>query len=145
MTSNHHPPFNQSPINIILTSLLPYRYGTTTGRARRCGWLDVPQVRYAATLNGFTCVNLTKLDVLTGYATIKIGTRYMQQRQPYDDDDEGEDGKVRAQELPCNYLPASLSQYSSGATYLEYEELPGWQEDISQAKHFSDLPANAQR
>lgn len=52
-------------------------YGTTTGRPRRCGWIDVPQLRYSCLVNGFTSVNLTKLDVLDELPEIKIGVRYM--------------------------------------------------------------------
>jgi adenylosuccinate synthase len=43
-----------------------HEFGTTTGRDRRCGWIDIPQLRYATIINGFTSLNLTKLDVLTG-------------------------------------------------------------------------------
>jgi adenylosuccinate synthase len=52
-------------------------YGTTTGRPRRCGWIDVPQLRYSCLVNGFTTVNLTKLDVLDQLPEIKIGVRYL--------------------------------------------------------------------
>ena len=100
-------------------------FGTTTGRPRRCGWLDIPQVKYATLLNGFTAVNLTKLDVLTGYKTVKIGTKYV----------------LEGKELV--YMPASLTQYSK--VEVEYEEMPGWDEDISKVKNFEDLPKNAQK
>lgn len=52
-------------------------YGTTTGRPRRCGWLDIPQLRYSCLVNGFTSLNLTKLDVLDEFDEIQIGVRYM--------------------------------------------------------------------
>lgn len=55
-------------------------YGTTTGRPRRCGWIDIPQLRYANMINGFSEVNLTKLDVLTGFDTIRIGVGYRDRR-----------------------------------------------------------------
>ena len=100
-------------------------FGTTTGRPRRCGWLDIPQVKYATMVNGFTAINLTKLDVLTGYKTVKIGTKYM----------------LNGKEL--TYMPASLSQYSN--VKVEFEEMPGWSEDISKVKKFEDLPKNAQK
>ena len=51
-------------------------YGTTTGRSRRCGWLDIPQTKYSALINGFTSLNLTKVDVLTGIPELKIGKSY---------------------------------------------------------------------
>lgn len=53
-------------------------YGTTTGRPRRCGWIDIPQLKYANMINGFTSINLTKLDVLTGLDEVKIGVEYLQ-------------------------------------------------------------------
>lgn len=97
-------------------------FGTTTGRPRRCGWIDIPQLKYANIINGFSHINLTKLDVLTGFPEIKIGVRYML------------DGK----ELPG--MPASLIQYQN--VVMEYETLPGWTEDISKVKTFEELPEN---
>jgi adenylosuccinate synthase len=97
-------------------------YGTTTGRPRRCGWIDIPQLRYSAMVNGFTSINLTKLDVLTGFDTVRIGAKYIC------------DGKE------VEGMPASLSQYSK--VVVVYEELPGWKEDISKVKSFDDLPQN---
>jgi len=97
-------------------------YGTTTGRARRCGWIDVPQVRYSAMVNGLTELNLTKLDVLTGFPEVKIGVAYVH------------DSKV------LTSMPASLRVYSGVTT--QYEVMPGWTEDISKVKSFDDLPAN---
>jgi adenylosuccinate synthase len=52
-------------------------FGTTTGRPRRCGWVEIPQLRYSAMVNGFTELNLTKLDVLTGFSEIHIGAKYL--------------------------------------------------------------------
>jgi adenylosuccinate synthase len=54
-----------------------HEFGTTTGRDRRCGWIDIPQLRYATIINGFTSLNLTKLDVLTGLKEVKIGVEYI--------------------------------------------------------------------
>ena len=101
-----------------------YEYGTTTGRPRRCGWIDIPQLRYSALLNGFTHINLTKVDVLTGFKEIKIGTDYIYQGEVIDG------------------MPASLDIYSD--VKVRYETMPGWTEDISNAKTFSDLPINCQ-
>ena len=53
-----------------------HEFGTTTGRPRRCGWLDVPMLRYSHRLNGYDSLNLTKLDVMTGLPHIKICTHY---------------------------------------------------------------------
>lgn len=100
-------------------------YGTTTGRPRRCGWLDLPQLKYSATINGFTALNLTKVDVLTGLKEIKLGVAY----------------KCRGSYLST--MPASLSQLQD--VEVEFETLPGWDEDISKCKTFAELPLNCQR
>ena len=99
-----------------------FEQGTTTGRDRRCGWIDIPQLKYATLSNGFTCVNLTKVDVLDSFDEIKIGKRYILN---------GEEVKG---------MPASLTTYS--AVEMEYETMPGWKQDISKTKHFEDLPLN---
>ena len=98
--------------------------GVTTGRARRCGWFDAPIARYAVRVNGLTDFFLTKLDVLTGWEKIPVCVAYEI------------DGK-RVEELP-----ASQSDFHHAKPIYEY--LPGWSEDISNAKTISDLPANAQ-
>jgi len=100
-------------------------YGTTTGRQRRCGWLDIPQMQYSCLINGFTAVNLTKLDVLTGLKEIKLGVAYKHE------------GKY------LKSMPACLKSLS--AAEVEYETMPGWTEDISGCKTFEDLPENAQK
>lgn len=105
-------------------------FGTTTGRPRRCGWLDIPQLRYSLMLNGVTDVNLTKLDVLSGLDEIKVGVAY-HSRTPFG----GKSTEIVG-------MPASLASYS--AVEVEYETLPGWTEDISKCKRFSDLPVNCQ-
>eukprot|EP00640_Fibrocapsa_japonica_P001052 CAMPEP_0113943124 /NCGR_PEP_ID=MMETSP1339-20121228/19191_1 /TAXON_ID=94617 /ORGANISM="Fibrocapsa japonica" /LENGTH=501 /DNA_ID=CAMNT_0000947901 /DNA_START=20 /DNA_END=1525 /DNA_ORIENTATION=+ /assembly_acc=CAM_ASM_000762 len=100
-----------------------HEYGTTTGRPRRCGWLDIPQMRYSCQINGFTALILTKLDVLTGLDEIKIGTRYVY------------NGKV------LKGMPSNL-QILSGVE-VQYETLPGWKEDITKIRNFEDLPEAA--
>jgi len=99
-------------------------YGTTTGRTRRCGWLDLPQMQYSVLINGFTAINLTKVDVLTGLDEVKIGVAY----------------KYKGQYLDS--MPACLKTLSE--CEVQYEVLPGWSEDISKCKTFEELPANAQ-
>ena len=98
--------------------------GVTTGRARRCGWFDAPIARYAVRVNGLTDFFLTKLDVLTGWEKIPVCVAYEI------------DGK-RVEELP-----ASQTDFHHAKPIYEY--LPGWSEDISNAKNISDLPAHAQ-
>lgn len=96
-------------------------YGTTTGRRRRCGWLDAVAVRYASMLNGVDSYALMKLDVLDGFKTIKICKAYEYQGQIID------------------YMPANLDEVTP-----IYEELEGW-DSISGIKHYDDLPLNAKR
>jgi adenylosuccinate synthase len=100
-----------------------FEYGTTTGRPRRCGWMDTVITRYAARVNGVTDFVLTKLDTLTGLPELPIAVAY---------DVDG----VRHDEMPVNQ-----SDFHH-ATPI-YEVLPGWTEDISGARSFDDLPANA--
>ena len=97
--------------------------GVTTGRPRRCGWFDAPVARYATRVNGLTDFFLTKLDVLTGFEKIPVCVAY---------DIDG----VRHEEIP-----ASQSDFHHAVPI--YEELPGWDEDISSARSLADLPANA--
>ncbi|MCX4710457.1 adenylosuccinate synthase [Streptomyces griseus] len=98
--------------------------GVTTGRDRRCGWFDAPIARYATRVNGLTDFFLTKLDVLTGWEQIPVCVAYEI------------DGK-RVEELPYNQTDFHHAKPI-------YENLPGWSEDITKAKAFSDLPKNAQ-
>jgi adenylosuccinate synthase len=99
-------------------------FGTTTGRPRRCGWVDTVVGRYATRINGVTDFVVTKLDVLTGLDAVPICVAY---------DVDG----VRHDEMPVNQ-----SDFHH-ATPI-YEELPGWWEDISKCRTFEELPANAQ-
>ncbi|MEO3809342.1 adenylosuccinate synthase [Sphaerisporangium sp. B11E5] len=101
-----------------------HEYGTTTGRDRRCGWFDAIIARYATRVNGLTDFFLTKLDVLTGLERIPVCVAY---------DVEG----TRHDEIP-------MTQTEFHHAKPIYEELPGWDEDITGAKTFEDLPKNAQ-
>ncbi|WP_431782027.1 adenylosuccinate synthase [Streptomyces chumphonensis] len=98
--------------------------GVTTGRDRRCGWFDAVIARYATRVNGLTDFFLTKLDVLTGWEEIPVCVAY-----------EVEGRRVTE-------LPYSQSDFHHAKPVYEY--LPGWSEDITQAKSFADLPKNAQ-
>jgi adenylosuccinate synthase len=100
-------------------------YGATTGRPRRCGWLDLVALKYSVRLNGLTVLAVTKLDVLTGLDKIKVCTGY----------EVG--GKVS-------------ERFTGRAETLEkvvpqYVELEGWQEDLSHCKSFDELPLAAQK
>ena len=100
-------------------------FGTTTGRPRRCGWLDMVALRYAIRVNGFTELVLTKMDVLSGLEEIKIATRYEVDGQTTD-------------VMPLDTAAMERAQPI-------YETLPGWQADISGARRLADLPENARR
>jgi adenylosuccinate synthase len=98
-------------------------YGATTGRPRRCGWLDMVALRYAVRVNGLGGIALTKLDVLTGLPRIKVCTAY-------------EIGNKR-----FDILPARLPEKEN--MVLHYEELKGWSEDISECRRVEELPPAA--
>ncbi|HET7398749.1 MAG TPA: adenylosuccinate synthase [Intrasporangium sp.] len=100
-------------------------YGTTTGRPRRCGWVDTVIGRYATRINGVTDFVVTKLDVLTGLDKVPVCVAY---------DVEG----TRHDEMPVN-------QTDFHHAVPIYEELPGWWEDITHCRTFEELPVNAQR
>jgi adenylosuccinate synthase len=98
-------------------------FGATTGRPRRCGWLDVVVLRYAARVNGLWGLSLTKLDVLSGLETLRICTAYEL------------DGKRTLE------LPGDLDDLSRVTPI--YEELPGWEQPLAGARTLEDLPPNA--
>ncbi len=98
-------------------------YGATTGRPRRCGWLDMVALRYAVRVNGMDSIALTKLDVLSGQKEIRVALKYL----------------VDGEEM-CEFIPS--------ASVLEkvepvYTLLPGWDEDISKCRSFEELPKAA--
>ena len=95
-------------------------FGATTGRPRRCGWFDAPLVRHAARVNGLTGLALTKIDILSAYDTIHIGSGYRLDGETID-------------EFPSSRLED---------VEVVYESMPGWKDDISGARHLSDLPKN---
>jgi adenylosuccinate synthase len=99
-------------------------YGTVTGRERRCGWLDLVALRYAARLSGFTALALTKLDVLSAFAEIPVCVRYRLR-----DGTETED------------FPAHQSDFHQAEPV--YEVLAGWEEPIADVEELDDLPPAA--
>src|SRR4051812_44646732 len=101
-------------------------FGTTTGRPRRTGWLDIVALRYAARLNSLTALCLTKLDVLSGFDRINVCTRYRGSRD---------------QDFTTDTFPyhQSVLHHAVG----EVEELPGWQEDLGECRSEADLPQAA--
>jgi adenylosuccinate synthase len=96
-------------------------YGTTTGRPRRVGWIDLVALRYAARINALDFLAITKIDVLSGLGRLNVCTRY---RGP---------GEARFDHYPYHQ---TVLHHASG----EYDQLPGWDEDISDCRDESDLP-----
>ncbi|MGQ9842129.1 MAG: adenylosuccinate synthase [Spirochaetota bacterium] len=98
-------------------------FGATTGRPRRCGWFDVELLKHTIRINGISSIALTKLDVLSGFKTIKVAVGYTL------------DGK------PLDYFPSMMQD----KIVPIYTELPGWDEDISRFTSFNELPENAKK
>lgn len=98
-------------------------FGTTTGRSRRCGWFDLPLLKKAIALNGYTEISLTKLDVLTGLEPIRICVSYEYKGKNID-------------------YPPELTEDLEECKPV-YEDLPGWENDLTEVKAFEDLPENA--
>ncbi|NOQ27749.1 MAG: adenylosuccinate synthase [Bacteroidales bacterium] len=95
-----------------------HEVGATTGRPRRCGWLDLPALKYAVMLNGVTELTITKADVLTGFETIKVCTHY----------------KLKGEEI--NYMPFEINEPLEPVL----KEFKGWKEDISKINSYEELP-----
>ena len=100
-------------------------YGSTTGRPRRCGWFDVPMTRYSVMVNGFTCLNLTKLDVLDELDEIQVATGY------------------RLNGELIQSIPASLEALAQ--VEVVYETLPGWKTSLKAVTSWDALPENAKK
>ncbi|MDE2695865.1 MAG: adenylosuccinate synthase [Chloroflexota bacterium] len=98
-------------------------YGTTTGRPRRCGWFDGVLARHTAKLNGVNSIALTRLDVLAQFDAVHVCVAYELNGKRIDS------------------LPASL--HEANAVRPVYEELPGWKQEVSDVRHFPDLPPEA--
>ncbi|MBV6458082.1 MAG: Adenylosuccinate synthetase [Fimbriimonadaceae bacterium] len=99
-------------------------FGTTTGRGRRCGWLDLIALRQSARLNSLSGLILTRLDVLSGFDEVKVCTSY----------------RLRGEEI--DHLPAEIDDF--GAVEPVYETLPGWDGNLRTARAVGDLPQTAQ-
>jgi adenylosuccinate synthase len=99
-----------------------HEFGSTTGRPRRCGWLDLPALRYAIMINGVTQLFMTKSDVLSGFSTIKVCTSYL-------------DAGKEVIEIPFDNSPVQPV----------YTELPGWKENITGIREYSGLPEDLKK
>jgi adenylosuccinate synthase len=99
-----------------------HEFGATTGRPRRCGWLDLTALKYAIMINGVTQLFITKSDVLSGFSSIRVCTSY------------------RSGGKECNEIP-----FDNSIIEPVYAELPGWKENISSVREFSRLPENLKK
>jgi adenylosuccinate synthase len=95
-----------------------HEYGSTTGRPRRCGWLDLPALKYAIMVNGVTRLFMMKADVLSAFSMIKVCTSYI----------------INGKEV--NELPYCLSDIEA----LNYPTLPGWESDITGLTTWNEFP-----
>lgn len=100
-------------------------FGTVTGRRRRCGWLDLVALKYAVRVNGLTELAMTKLDILSAFETLKVAVAYDSLGDRFDE-------FPRQQRVLYNCHPV-------------YEEVPGWNTDISEARKYDELPKEAQQ
>jgi adenylosuccinate synthase len=98
-------------------------FGSTTGRPRRCGWLDLPALKYSIMINGITKLFMTKADVMSGFETIKICTSY----------------KVDGKE--CHEIPYN----NDSVIEPVYTDMTGWKEDISKIKEYNKLPESLKK
>ncbi|HPA56704.1 MAG TPA: adenylosuccinate synthetase, partial [bacterium] len=102
-----------------------FEFGTTTGRPRRCGWLDMVALKYIFDMSGFTSIALTKIDVLNNFEKIKIATGY----------------NCKGRKL--NGFPASIEMLENiEPVYIEVE---GWKEDISKIRKYEELPEKTRK
>lgn len=99
-------------------------FGARTGRARRLGWLDLPIVKYAATINGFTCIAICKIDKLDTYDEIKVCTGY----------------KLNGKKI--DYMPTSRDLYKVEPIY---ETMKGWKQDTTGIREYDKLPIEAKK
>lgn len=103
-----------------------HEFGVTTGRPRRCGWLDIVLLNHSNMVNGYTAIALTKLDILDIFDEVKIGIKYRRRN--------GEEIK---------YFPANMNELDD--IDVEYLVLPGWKQDTSACRSYEELPENARK
>jgi adenylosuccinate synthase len=119
--------------------------GTTTGRRRRCGWLDLVVMKYSCLINGYDSLNLTKLDVLDDLSELKIAVKYLVDKKELD----GFPGSSTSthlrsclSELNMSF-PADLDLLSK--VDVSYVTLPGWRSSIANTSNFNELPDECKR
>lgn len=126
-------------------------WGVTTGRRRRTGWLDLVVMKYSTLINGYTSLNLTKLDVLDGFKEIKVGVKYLVDGEEL----EGFPGKLY-DPYSTRKIASPHSDIVSSCVFIadldllakvqvEYVTFPGWESNISEVTSFDQLPENCQK
>mmetsp|Transcript_10930 Transcript_10930/g.9420 ORF Transcript_10930/g.9420 Transcript_10930/m.9420 type:complete len:228 (-) Transcript_10930:36-719(-) len=100
-----------------------HEFGATTGRPRRCGWIDIPLLRYSHMINNYSSINITKLDVLDTFDEVLLGTQY----------------KINGK--PIDYMPSTDEELAQ--VEVEYEKFKGWKTDISKIREWDKLPSEA--
>ncbi|XP_030369773.1 adenylosuccinate synthetase [Scaptodrosophila lebanonensis] len=120
-------PFPTEQLNEIgdLLQTRGFEVGVTTKRKRRCGWLDIPLLKYTSLVNGYTCICLTKLDILDTLPEIKVAVSYK-----------------RSNGEKLDHFPGTIAEL--GSIEVEYAVLPGWQTSTEDIRNFKELPENAQ-
>ena len=119
-------PFPTEQLNEVGETLqkVGHEFGATTGRPRRCGWLDLNVVKFSHKLNGFSSINVTKLDVLSGLKKLEIATHYELNGKKMD-----------------GLMPANIEDL--GKCKIHTIEMDGWTEDISKCQSRGELPRAA--
>jgi adenylosuccinate synthase len=100
-----------------------FEYGATTGRPRRCGWLDLPLLKYSCMINGITELHMMKLDVLSYFDSVEVATEYVV------------DGKK------TNIIPFDLTDVSE----IIYEKFEGFKSDLQNLKDYEELPESCKK
>lgn len=118
------PTHDQTEAGDILTDK-GHEFGATTGRRRKCGWLDMVALRFVFDINRYNSIALTKLDILTGFEKIKVATAYKI------------DGKI------VHNFPSESSLLAKAEPV--YEEFPGWNDDLSKVRDYAKLPENVKK
>ncbi|XP_005186077.1 adenylosuccinate synthetase [Musca domestica] len=121
-------PFPTEQLNEVgdLLQTRGFEVGVTTKRKRRCGWLDLPLLKYTSLVNGYTCICLTKLDILDTLEEIKVAVAYK-----------------RANGDKLDHFPGTVAELAT--IEVEYAVLPGWKTCTENIRDFKELPENAQK
>ena len=118
-------------------------YGVTTGRRRRCGWLDLVVMKHSCLINGYDSLNLTKLDILDDLSEVKIAVQYKLDGEELPGFPGMIDPLLSTAKVPDRFFVASLELLER--VEVVYVTLPGWKTPISSVTNFDDLPDNCKK